>query len=96
MTDTRNPLDGPFMSAKALTDSSDMPGYAIPAPSQQLVLQRRLRQVRTGLQRAGADPALLTMARVMGIYNDWMSDVAGRHTAESLEAYAERLGRGEF
>jgi hypothetical protein len=32
MTGTQNPLDGPFMSTKTLTDSSDEPGYAIRLP----------------------------------------------------------------
>jgi hypothetical protein len=32
MTDTRNPLDGPFMTAAQLTDSSNEPGYAIKSP----------------------------------------------------------------
>jgi hypothetical protein len=30
--DTANPLDGPFMTAKDLTDYSDEPGYAIRLP----------------------------------------------------------------
>lgn len=92
MTDTRNPLDGPFMSARTLTDSSDEPGYAIrPQP----VLQDKLTRAMVGLRRAGLAPAE-ARRRASGTYSGWMSAILDRSTAESLEAYAERIGKREF
>ena len=59
----------------------------------QLVLEDKMEQARAGLLRARLTGAE-ARARAPGIYNDWLT-LAG-HTAEPLEAYAERIGRGEF
>ena len=61
----------------------------------QLALEAKMEQARAGLLRAGLAGAEARV-RAPGIYNDWLSAVTGRHTAEPLEAYAERIGRGEF
>jgi hypothetical protein len=86
MTSTPDPLDGPFMTAQQLTDSSDEPGYPI-AP--QPVLQARLAEVREALVAAGI-PADTAARRAMGVYSDWLSAISERSTALSLAQYAAR------
>lgn len=86
MTNTPNPLDGPFMSATALTDFSDEPGYAIePQP----VLQDKLDTVRAALVAARL-PADTAARRAMGVYSDWLSAISERSTALTLAQYAAR------
>lgn len=68
---------------------SEKPQYAQPG------LEAKLEQARTALYRAGLTDAE-ARTRAYGVYQDWLSAVTGRHTAETLEAYAERIGKGEF
>lgn len=90
MTNTPDPLNGPFMSTRTLTDSSDEPGYAVPPLGPlQPVLEAKLATVREALVAAGiAEP--LARRKAWGVYEEWLEAVTGRHTAETLAEYATR------
>jgi hypothetical protein len=62
---------------------SEQPQHAQPG------LEAKLAEVRTALYRARLTDAE-ARTRAYGVYQDWMSDIAGRHTAETLTEYATR------
>ena len=62
--------------------------WAAPQPAQPF-LESKLIAVREALVAAGV-PVEEARTRAYGIYQDWMSAIEGRHTAETLTEYATR------